>query len=773
MRGTFPPKPGGGSPGRIYSRVKAWAFSTTSPWYDILIFSSLESQSWLLGALTSFSFVSEVSSTKTLAASHNLSWHNDWALEGCPEKIRPWLRPPLHKKFRAAVIRPRQIRSPDFLISFFVFEAPMFCFSFQVPANLRYSPEAMIFLSSLSESSLRGRGKTLLCLSCSSSSWGSTIRRTYFPNAVPDFTTCSKRWAPHWTVVRPSMGLSRNHFRRASTAVSTSAPLMLASSPLSPEQPESGCVLSSSCRSLCPTSGALCLGSVSSTTCSSSWLSSNSGLLVGSCLLRCLRLLFRGSLIFSGSMIFTSSSNFTLASDPLLGLFPPLGGVTEGSLLGDPPPPSPYLLFVLVRAAFNFNILSSTFEAWSFSPVVARAALWGGMSSKWRALCQFWSAMAASNAFSLWMRTSPRLAKLPLVRWSKQTPRVIASLWFLTPTPGPPELFSITWFTYAITFLVCQLSSISSPALSAATSPWGLTSAGDPGTCWLASATLPLPRDGGRWKRLSELPPSLSSLLSVLAPLSPRLNFFLTSRSPSPLFFLFPRDFFFLLRVRLLISMDLLTQHSPDSLLCGGLLLLRWPPLGGSRFLFLPEFLLESSQACSCFVQSCAPIHPHRRNWRCNRMSHKPADSFFQSSQSFGPGITPHSTSSRCWSFSTLEHERAPCDHGSSTWRCISSQFMAQVVDTPIIRQPFSSVPLIVLVAGYHMSPSDKSLSFIFHLCQLDQGHTLASPPSIKTGILHDPARRHHSTRELHGVLISIVLTAIDLVIFHSHSFIE
>ena len=173
----------------------------------------------------------------------------------------------------------------------------MFCFSFQVPANLRYSLEAMIFLSSLSESSLRGRGKTLLCLSCSSSSWGSTIRRTYFPNAVPDFTTCSKRWAPHWTVVRPSMGLSRNHFRRVSTAVSTSAPLMLASSPLSPEQPESGCVLSSSCRSLCPTSGALCLGSVSSTTCSSSWLSSNSGLLVDSCLLRCLRLLFRGSLI--------------------------------------------------------------------------------------------------------------------------------------------------------------------------------------------------------------------------------------------------------------------------------------------------------------------------------------------------------------------------------------------------------------------------------------------------------------------------------------------
>ena len=174
---------------------------------------------------------------------------------------------------------------------------PCSAFPSRLPANLRYSPEAVILLSSLSESSLRGRGKTLLCLSCSSSPWGSTIRRTYFPKAVPDFTTCSRRWAPHWTVVRPSMGLSRNHYRRASTAVSTSASLTLASSPLSPEQPESGCVLSSSCRFLCPTSGALCLGSVSSTTCSSSWPSSNSGLLGDSSLRRCLRLLFRGSLI--------------------------------------------------------------------------------------------------------------------------------------------------------------------------------------------------------------------------------------------------------------------------------------------------------------------------------------------------------------------------------------------------------------------------------------------------------------------------------------------
>ena len=118
-------------------------------------------------------------------------------------------------------------------------------------------------------------------------------------------------------------GFSRNHFRRASIAVSTSAPLMLASSPLSPEQPESGCVLSSSCRSLCPTSGALCLGSVSSTTCSSSWPSSNSGLLVDSSLLRCLRLLFRGSW----------TSPFPWSSPPRRTLPLPLIRCSDSSLL--------------------------------------------------------------------------------------------------------------------------------------------------------------------------------------------------------------------------------------------------------------------------------------------------------------------------------------------------------------------------------------------------------------------------------------------------------
>ena len=154
-------------------------------------------------------------------------------------------------------------------------------------------------------------------------------------------------------------------------------------------------------------------------------------------------------------------------------------------------------------------------------------------------------------------------------------------------------------------------------------------------------------------------------------------------------------------------------------------------------------------------------------------MSYKPVDSFFQSSQSFGPGILliqhhPGVDHSPPWNMNELPAITARQLGGASP-----PSSLAQVVDTPIIRQPFSSVPLIVLVAGYHMSPPDKSLSFIFHLCQLDQGHALASPPSIKTGILHDPARRHHSTGELHGVLVTIVLTAIDLVIFHSHSFIE
>ena len=75
-----------------------------------------------------------------------------------------------------------------------------------------------------------------------------------------------------------------------------------------------------------------------------------------------------GLLSFSGGMILTLSLNFTFDSDPLLGLFLPPDGVTEGSLLGDPPPPSPYLFLVFVMADFNFSIRSSTFEAWSFSP---------------------------------------------------------------------------------------------------------------------------------------------------------------------------------------------------------------------------------------------------------------------------------------------------------------------------------------------------------------------------------------------------------------------
>ena len=86
------------------------------------------------------------------------------------------------------------------------------------------------------ESSFNGRGRTLRCLSCPPSLWGSIIRRTYLPDDVPELRTCNRRWAPHCTVVRPSIGFSFSHSLKLHIAVWSGPSLTSASSPLSPEE---------------------------------------------------------------------------------------------------------------------------------------------------------------------------------------------------------------------------------------------------------------------------------------------------------------------------------------------------------------------------------------------------------------------------------------------------------------------------------------------------------------------------------------------------------